>query len=111
MFSKRDDQGYIIMIEGIKRKTLVYGVKTLLTEFILAEGKILPKHFHPQEQTGYLVSGKIILHIGDDKHEVFPGDSWVIPGDVEHWAEIIEDSVAVEVFAPVREDYLPENKG
>jgi quercetin dioxygenase-like cupin family protein len=35
------------------------------------------------------------------------GDSWRIPGDVEHWANIIEDSVAVEVFAPVREDYLP----
>jgi hypothetical protein len=31
----------------------------------------------------------------------------VIPGDIEHQAEIIEDSVVVEVFSPVREDYLP----
>ncbi|SFG64691.1 Cupin domain-containing protein [Desulfotomaculum arcticum] len=110
MFAKRDDQGYITVIEGIKRKTLVYGAKTLLTEFILEQGKILPKHCHPQEQTGYLVSGKIILYIGEEMYEVLPGDSWVIPGDVDHWAEIIENSVAVEVFAPVREDYLPDNQ-
>ena len=37
-----------------------------------------------------------------------PGDSWCIPGHVEHRAEIIEDSVAIEVFSPVREDYLPD---
>ena len=37
-----------------------------------------------------------------------PGDSWCIGGDVEHGAEILEDSVAVEVFSPVREDYLPK---
>ena len=35
-----------------------------------------------------------------------PKDSWYIPGNVEHHAEIIEDSIAVEVFSPVREDYL-----
>jgi len=73
----------------------------------LEKGKILPAHKHPQEQTGYLVSGKIILTIGEEEFEVHPGDSWVIPGNVEHWAKVIEDSVAVEVFALVREDYLP----
>jgi len=46
------------------------------------------------------------LIIRDEKFEVMPGDSWCIPGDVEHDAEILEDSLAVEVFSPVREDYL-----
>jgi len=35
-----------------------------------------------------------------------PGDSWSIPGDVPHSANVIEDSVIVEVFSPVREEYL-----
>jgi quercetin dioxygenase-like cupin family protein len=35
-----------------------------------------------------------------------PGDSWNIPGNVSHRAEILEDSVAIEVFSPVRENYL-----
>jgi hypothetical protein len=36
-----------------------------------------------------------------------PGDSWNIAGDVEHGATAVVDSVVVEVFSPVREDYLP----
>lgn len=107
MFAKRNASGYVTAVDGVKRKTLVYGEKTLMTEFLLEEGKTLPAHKHPQEQTGYLITGKIILFIGGKGYEVNPGDSWSIPGNVEHRAEIVEDSVAVEVFAPVREDYLP----
>ncbi|MCL6612657.1 MAG: cupin domain-containing protein [Peptococcaceae bacterium] len=107
MFARRSAGGYISVVDGVKRKTLVFGEKTLMTEFLLEKGKVLPGHKHPQEQTGYLVSGKIKLFIGGESREVNPGDSWVIPGNVEHRAEILEDSVAVEVFAPVREDYLP----
>ena len=107
MFRNKSSNGYITVLDGIKRKTLVYGEKTLMTEFILEKGKILPSHSHPQEQTGYLVSGKILLTIGKQRYEVNPGDSWVIPGNMEHWAEIAEDSVAIEVFSPLREDYLP----
>ena len=107
MFAKKNEQGYVSVVDGIKRKTLVYGEKTLMTEFLLEKGRTLPAHKHPHEQTGYLVSGKIILTIGEEEFEVNPGGSWVIPGNVEHSAKIIEDSVAIEVFAPVREDYLP----
>jgi quercetin dioxygenase-like cupin family protein len=107
MFYKSVEEGYKTAFEGIQLKTLVYGEKTLLCEFRLEGGKVLPKHRHPHEQTGYLISGRINLTIGDEMFEVEPGDSWCIPGDVEHSAEIIEDAVVVEVFSPVREDYLP----
>ena len=102
---KASESGYVKMLEGIERKTLVYGNNTLLSEFRLAKGKMLPMHKHSQEQTGYLVSGHIILIINGERHEMKPGDSWAINGDVEHGAEIKEDSIAVEVFSPVREDY------
>ena len=107
MFARKEDAGYIPVAEGITRKTLVHGKNTLLTEFVLRKGALLPVHRHPQEQTGYLVSGDMLLTIGNDVHEVRAGDSWMIPENVEHHATIITDSVAVEVFSPVREDYLP----
>ncbi|MCP4756222.1 MAG: cupin domain-containing protein [Proteobacteria bacterium] len=107
MFYKKDASDYKDVADGIKLKTLVYGDKTLLSEFRLERGKTLAKHRHPHEQTGYLVSGRINLTVGDETYPVEPGDSWCIPGDVEHGAETLEDSVAVEVFSPVREDYLP----
>jgi quercetin dioxygenase-like cupin family protein len=59
------------------------------------------------EQTGYLVKGRIRLSIGSEVADVYVGDSWCIPSHVEHGAEILEDSIAIEVFAPVREEYLP----
>lgn len=107
MFTCGSSDGYKAVLDKIQMKTLVYGEKTLMVEFRLAKGADLPAHQHPHEQTGYLVSGRIDLTIDGIVHEVYPGDSWCIPGEAAHAALAHEDSVALEVFAPVREDYLP----
>ncbi|QWV94337.1 cupin domain-containing protein [Geomonas oryzisoli] len=107
MFERKSDAGYRQVLPGIRQKTLVHGEKTLMVEFLLDKGALLPVHSHPHEQTGYLVSGRIRLSIGENKQEVLPGDSWCIAGGAEHNAEILEDSVAIEVFSPVRKEYLP----
>jgi quercetin dioxygenase-like cupin family protein len=107
VFEKRDRDGYKQALPGIRMKTLCYGAKTLMTEFLLERESTLPMHAHPHEQIGYLVQGHIRLRIGTQEHDVRPGDSWCVPGGTEHGAQILEDSVAVEVFSPVREDYLP----
>jgi quercetin dioxygenase-like cupin family protein len=107
MFEKRSDRGYCPVLAGIERKTLVCGEKTLLTEFRLRKGAVLPRPSHPHEQTGYLIKNRIGFFIGTKKHEAQGGDSWCTPGGVEHGADILEDSVAVEVLSPVRDDYVP----
>lgn len=94
------------MLPGLGRKTLAHGEKGLMTQFKLKAGAELPAHSHPHEQIGYLVSGRIVLDIGGEKQEMEPGDSWAIPGDMVHSALTLEDAVAIEVFVPVREDYL-----
>ena len=106
MFTKGNGNGYQPTLEGIERKTLVHGDETLMTEFRRGQGAVLPRHVHPHEQTGYLVKGRIRLSIGTEEYEAQAGDSWCIPGGFEHGADILEDSVAIEVFSPVREDYL-----
>lgn len=108
MFYKRCTDGYKKPIDGIEQKTLVYGEKSLLTEFRMKAKSQLPIHRHPYEQTGYLISGRMRLTIGTERFEVEAGDSWCVPLNVEHGAEIVEDALAVEVFSPVREDYLPD---
>jgi quercetin dioxygenase-like cupin family protein len=82
------------------------GDKTNLGEFHLVKGNRIPSHAHPYEQTGYLVSGKLRFKIGSEWFNADPGDSWCVPEDVEHEVEIIENSVVIEVFSPVRKDYL-----
>ena len=108
MFAQRSDEGYKPVLDGIRMKTLNYGKNTLMVEFRLEKGKLLPRHAHPHEQAGYLVSGRLRLFIGDEEFPAEPGDNWCIAGGVEHGAEVLEDAVAIEVFSPVREDYLPE---
>jgi quercetin dioxygenase-like cupin family protein len=110
MICKASQRGYELALPGIERKTLAHGDHTLMTEFRMRKGSTLPKHAHPQEQTGYLVSGCIRLTIGRRSVEVRPGDSWSIPGGMQHRAVILEDSVAIEVFSPVRNDYLPRQR-
>lgn len=108
MFGTHDNSGYKNPLPGIQQKTLVHGQKTLMVEFQLQKGAVLPMHKHPHEQIGCLVSGRLDMTIGNETRHLGPGDSWCIPGDAVHGATALEDSVAVEVFSPVREDYLPQ---
>jgi len=106
MFGKTTTERFSDILPGIKIKTLVHGEKTLMTKFIMESGSILPKHSHPYEQTGYLISGKIRLSMGEDTFDVNPGDSWCIDSGMAHSAEILEDSSALEIFTPPRADYI-----
>ena len=109
MFCKKSEEGYTEVAPGVRIKTVVYGDKTSMTEFLLARGSRVPAHQHPHEQTGYLIRGGLRLTIGGEVNDVQPGDAWNVAGGIEHEAEVVEDSVIVEVFSPVREDYLPRD--
>lgn len=106
LFYKKNSDNYRQGPPGVVFKTLTYGKNTSLGEFRLKKGRVIPTHTHPHEQIGYLISGHVIFHIAGEKYEARPGDSWCIPGNVEHSVDIIEDSLVIEVFSPVREDYL-----
>ena len=106
MFVKSSKGRYKTPITGVNQKTLAHGEKTLMSEFVLRKGSVVPTHKHPNEQIGYLIKGKMILKIGSKEYEVEEGDSWCIEENIEHSAKALEDSVAIEVFSPPRKDYL-----
>lgn len=111
MFATADPEGFETVVPGVRRKTLCHGRETLMAEFRLDGGHELPQHAHPHEQTGYLVAGRLRLTIGEETRDMSPGDSWCIPGGVVHGAHVLGDAVAVEVFSPLREDFLPGPSG
>jgi quercetin dioxygenase-like cupin family protein len=106
MVIKNSNNGIVKMLEGVSRQNLAAGEKTHMVKFFLDKGGDVPVHSHIHEQTGYLVNGKVILTIDGAEHELGAGDSWTIPGGINHGAEPIEDSVLIEVFSPPRDDYL-----
>ena len=107
MFKKSDVGKHTEIVKGVHLKTMVYGESTLMTEVKMEKGAVIPPHQHPHEQTGYLVSGHMDFLVNGAHIIAKPGDSWNIAGDVEHGATALEESLVVEVFSPVREDYLP----
>ncbi len=107
MVNRHNDDNFVSALEGVDVKTSVIGEDSLMSEFRMKKGAVLPPHAHADyEQIGFLVSGNIIVHIGGRPWEMKPGDSWCINKGIEHRAEILEDSVAIEVFTYPREDYV-----
>lgn len=107
MFTKKDSGNFRPLIEGVTMRPLAFEQKTILCEFKLEKGNKLPAHNHPYEQTGYLISGKLNFRIDTEWNLAETGDSWCIPENVEHEVEVLENSMVLELFSPIRTDYLP----
>lgn len=93
------------MLPGIHRRTLITTDEMMLVEFTLEKGAEVPMHHHPNEQMGYVISGEIEMTINGTARVCKPGDSYAIPGEVEHMARIVTDCVVLDIFSPPREDY------
>ncbi len=106
VYRKGGNDGYIEMLPGIRRRTLLWADMTLFAEFNLDAGSKIPEHSHPEEQTGYMLSGRMTFHGPDGDFEAEPGDSWVFPGGVPHSVDVHEDAHVIEVFSPARKDYM-----
>jgi quercetin dioxygenase-like cupin family protein len=108
MIYKNSNTEFITVKGGLKYKTLVHSDKTHMIKVTADKGAILD-HSHPHEQTGYLLEGHLKLTIDNSVSDILPGDAWAIPGNTHHRAEILENSIIIEVFTPPREDYLKLN--
>ena len=98
------------MFPGVTRRTLVSGENATLVEIRLAAGAEVPEHTHPHEQAGYLAAGRIAIRFGSggdqSPRELTEGASYLIPGGVPHLVRALEAATLVEVFAPVRTEFV-----
>ncbi len=84
-----------------------YGEHLMLSQVKMEEGAVIPLHHHSQEQAGVLISGTLELKIGDETRILKPGQLYLIPPNVSHRAVAVGGPVVVlDVFSPVREDYI-----
>lgn len=69
-------------------------------------GASIPEHSHPHEQVVNLIEGRFELVVDGQPRQVEPGSIAVIPGGVSHSGRALSDCRIIDVFYPVREDYL-----
>jgi len=83
-----------------------WGDKSLLAIVELDSHTEVPAHAHSNEQGGILLEGEMEMGIGIDTRVLKPGDVYIIPGNVQHWARTeISRAKALDIFSPAREDY------
>jgi len=89
-------------------RQLVTGRNEMLTRVLLKKGAIVPVHSHESEQITWIFEGSLKLWIGEPEHELLlgPGQFLVIPPNVPHRALALEDTVDVDIFSPIRQDWL-----
>ena len=99
------------MLPGAWRRTLATGERQMICQFKLAQGAVVPAHSHPHEQVGYVLEGRIRLIIDGQAYDLESGDSYFIPGGVEHEATALTDCMVLDVFSPPREEYRVLEEG
>ena len=94
---------------GVAFDLLATGQTSMMTKMRYRTDNVIPFHSHPNEQIGYVLSGRIRVLTRDSQHELGTGDTYAISGNVEHSIEIIEAAEEVQVFTPLREEFLLES--
>ena len=90
-------------------RQLITGDRVMLANVELQRGCIVPQHAHVHEQVSYVLDGHLRLTIGEDGTEVYDlraGNVILIPSNVPHAAEAIEDTRVLDAFSPPREDWI-----
>jgi len=90
-------------------RRLITGESMMLAHVYIKKGCIVPKHQHINEQLTYILEGALRFWVGEDGNEtidVRAGEVLLIPSNVWHKAEALEDTLDVDVFSPPRSDWL-----
>jgi len=75
----------------------------------IVAGSVLPEHSHVHEQVVNVIEGELKLTVKGQIHSLVPGTAMVLPPNVPHSAIAITEVKVVDVFHPVREDFIGDN--
>jgi quercetin dioxygenase-like cupin family protein len=91
--------------EVISRK-IVTGEREMLSQIYLKRGALVPMHKHESEQLTYVMQGALRFLVDGEEVIVRDGEVLVIPSWVEHQAEALDDTLTLDIFSPIRQDWL-----
>lgn len=87
-------------------RKVIHGRNVTIARIHLQKYAVVPQHSHPNEQISMVERGLVRFVIAGEEKVLGPGDVLAIPPDVPHLVEALEDSLAVDLFAPPREDWI-----
>lgn len=94
--------------KGVVRRVMSYCDELMCVENIFETGGVGAMHHHPHTQITYVVSGVFEFTIGDTTRIVRAGDTLLKQNDVVHGCTCLEAGVLVDIFTPMRKDFVNE---
>ena len=91
--------------EMISRK-FITGDRETLAQVYLKRGAVVPLHAHDSEQMTYVLQGALKLLVGGEEVTVREGEVLHVPTQVSHQVEALDDTFVLDVFSPVRQDWI-----
>jgi len=96
------------MSELISRK-IISGDKAMVTQVFLKRDAVVPEHHHESEQITYILEGALKFELEGREVVVRKGEVLHIPSNVPHRAVALEDTLDLDIFSPIRTDWLTKN--
>ena len=96
-------------LKGTLTRRMITGDAMMIAEVRFAKGDTVPQHSHHNEQITHIIAGALRFKLGaagEQDVTVRAGEVLVIPSNLPHSAEALEDTIDVDIFSPPREDWL-----
>jgi quercetin dioxygenase-like cupin family protein len=106
IFQIENDIEWEVPAEKIKRQVFGYDDKIMLVKAQFDTGGVGSLHQHPHSQVTYVESGVFEMQIGVEKKIIKKGDGYYVPPNVIHGCVCLEAGMLIDVFSPLREDFL-----
>ncbi len=92
--------------EGIQRKVMAHNETMMIVKVQFEAGAVGALHQHPHTQASYVSGGVFDITIDGETQRLRAGDVYFVPADIIHGAVCIEQGELVDVFTPMRADFL-----
>jgi quercetin dioxygenase-like cupin family protein len=106
LFVENNDIAWEETAPGIKRKIMSYDERLMVVKVAFEKGAIGTLHQHHHTQITHVESGSFEVEISGEKKVLKSGDAFYVPPNAVHGAVCLEDGVLIDVFSPMREDFV-----
>ncbi len=106
VFIKNDDVPWETVAEGLRRKIMSFDERVMMVKVDFEKGAVGVLHQHHHTQISHVESGVFEVEINGEKKMLKAGDAFYIPPNVIHGAVCLEAGVLIDIFSPMRKDFI-----
>ena len=110
-FCRNAEIAWEIVDHGVRRQVLGHGTDLMIVRVEFKANAVGALHHHPHRQATYVASGRFDVNVGSETSQLVAGDCFYAPTDVPHGVRALEDGALIDVFTPIREDFLGPRLG